>query len=317
MKTRVLFMGTPDFACGILQALAELPFVELVGVVSQPDKKVGRQQKLQPTPVHALAQQMALPVLQPEKIRTEYAEVLALNPELIVTCAYGQMVPEAVLNAPKYGCINVHASLLPKYRGGSPMHTAIIQGETESGVTIMQMVKKMDAGDMLAVKKVAIEAEDTTEVLHDKLMAAGAALLKECLLDYIEGRITPVPQDEAQVSFAWNITKEQERIDFSKSGWQIYNQIRGLISWPVGYGVIAGQKMKFWGVRYREEKSGKPSGTILGFDETGMQVAAGEGMLIVTELQMEGKKRVSARDFYNGKGKQLIGCQFEALADSQ
>ena len=150
MKTRVLFMGTPDFACGILQALAELPFVELVGVVSQPDKKVGRQQKLQPTPVHALAQQMALPVLQPEKIRTEYAEVLALNPELIVTCAYGQMVPEAVLNAPKYGCINVHASLLPKYRGGSPMHTAIIQGETESGVTIMQMVKKMDAGDMLA-----------------------------------------------------------------------------------------------------------------------------------------------------------------------
>ncbi|MCH1940569.1 methionyl-tRNA formyltransferase [Holdemania massiliensis] len=316
MKTRVLFMGTPEFACGILQALTQLPFVELVGVVSQPDKKVGRQQKLQMTPVHALAEQLGLPVLQPQKIRTDYAEVLDLQPELIVTCAYGQMVPEAVLNAPKHGCINVHASLLPKYRGGSPIHTAIIQGETESGVTIMQMVKKMDAGDMLAVKKVAIDEEDTTEMLHDKLQAAGSALLKECLLDYLEGRITPIAQDETQVSFAWNITKEQEQIDFSQTGRQIYNQIRGLISWPVGYGVIAGQKMKFWGVRYREDKTEQPSGTILGFDEMGMLVAAGGVMIVITELQMEGKKRVGAKDFYNGKGKQLIGCRFESVTST-
>lgn len=309
-------MGTPEFACGILQALTQLPFVELVGVVSQPDKKVGRQQKLQMTPVHALAEQLGLPVLQPQKIRTDYAEVLDLQPELIVTCAYGQMVPEAVLNAPKHGCINVHASLLPKYRGGSPIHTAIIQGETESGVTIMQMVKKMDAGDMLAVKKVAIDEEDTTEMLHDKLQAAGSALLKECLLDYLEGRITPIAQDETQVSFAWNITKEQEQIDFSQTGRQIYNQIRGLISWPVGYGVIAGQKMKFWGVRYREDETEQPSGTILGFDEMGMLVAAGGAMIVITELQMEGKKRVSAKDFYNGKGKQLIGCRFESVTST-
>lgn len=317
MKTRVLFMGTPEFACGILQALTQLPFVELVGVVSQPDKKVGRQQKLQMTPVHALAEQLGLPVMQPQKIRTDYAEVLDLHPELIVTCAYGQMVPEAVLNAPKHGCINVHASLLPKYRGGSPIHTAIIQGELESGVTIMQMVKKMDAGDMLAVRKVAIDEADTTEMLHDKLQVAGADLLKECLLDYLEGRITPIAQDETQVSFAWNITKEQEQIDFSKTGRQIYNQIRGLISWPVGYGVIAGQKMKFWGVRYREDKTEQPSGTILGFDGMGMLVAAGGAMIVITELQMEGKKRVSAKDFYNGKGKQLIGCRFEPVSSTK
>ena len=313
MKTRVVFMGTPDFACGILTALSQLDFIELVGVVSQPDKKVGRQQKIRMTPVHALAEELHIPVFQPEKIRTDYQPLLDMKPQLIVTCAYGQMVPEVVLNAPEHGCINVHASLLPKYRGGSPIHTAIIEGETESGVTIMQMVKKMDAGDMFAVKRVPIHREDTTEILHDRLMEAGSTLIKEMLQDYIAGKVKGVPQDESQVTYAWNISKQQEQIDFSQDGLRIYNQMRGLISWPVGYGIIEGQKMKFWSVSYREKNSGKPSGTVLGFDEEGMLVAAGEATIAVRELQMEGKKRVSARDFHNGKGKTLIGHCFEAV----
>lgn len=307
-------MGTPDFACGILRALSQLPFIELAGVVSQPDKKVGRQQKIQMTPVHALAQELGLTVLQPESIRTDYAQILDLKPQLIVTCAYGQMLPEAVLTAPEHGCINVHASLLPKYRGGSPIHTAIIRGETETGVTIVQMVKKMDAGSMLAKKTVQIDETDTTEILHDKLMAAGSELIQEMLEAYLEGKIMPEPQDEAQVCFAWNISKAQEQIDFSKSGREIYNQIRGLISWPVGYGILDGLKIKFWGVRYRESNSTQASGTILGFDQEGMEVAAGEGIVVITELQPEGKKRITAGDFYNGRGKQLIGKAFEAVS---
>ena len=312
MRTRIVFMGTPDFACGILKALSEMP-IELVGVVSQPDKKVGRQQQLRKTPVHQLAEELHVPLLQPQKIRTEYEEVLALRPDLIVTCAYGQMIGEEVLQAPRYGCINVHASLLPQYRGGAPIHTAIINGETETGVTIQRMVKKMDAGDILAMKKVPIEWEDTTEILHDKLMVAGAELLKEMLMEYLAGNLVPVAQDERQVSFAWNIQPWQEQIDFSKSGKEIYNQIRGLISWPVGYGRAEGQKLKFWGVRFRPQSSGQSSGTIVGFDEEGMVVAAGDQSVVITELQPEGKKRMSARDFYNGKGREWIGRRFEPV----
>lgn len=313
MKPRVVFMGTPDFACAILDSLMKCP-VEVVGVVSQPDKKVGRDQQIRETPVHKRANEYLIPVVQPEKIKLDFQAVLDFQPDLIVTCAYGQLVPQEVLDCPKYGCINVHASLLPKYRGGAPIHYAIIKGESQSGVTLMQMVKKMDAGDCIATKTVDIGPNDTTEILHDRLMEAGSCLLQESLMDYLNGKIIPVAQNEKEVSFAWNITKEQEQIDFSKSAHEIYNQIRGLISWPVGYGIVNKQKMKFWAAQLQSQTTNQISGTILGFNEQGMQVAAGGQVLTLSEIQLEGKKRISAKEFYHGKGKTLLGFVFEQVS---
>ena len=312
---KTVFMGTPDFACGILETLLNMDEVEVIGVVSQPDKKVGRKQEIQPTPVKKLAIEHGLEVFQPIKIKEDYQQVLDWNPDLVVTCAYGQLVPDIVLNAFKYGCINVHASLLPAYRGGAPIHTAILRGEKEAGVTIMRMVTKMDAGEMYHVEKVEIGLDDTTEILHDKLMACGQSALRTSLVGICNGSIAGVPQDESKVSYAWNISKEQELIGFDEDYETTVNHIRGLISWPVGYTYLNGKKVKLHGVKRTNRTSNKENGTILGLSSDGVDVALNGRILALTALQMEGKGKVSAKEFMNGAGRNSIGQRFTGVKE--
>ena len=306
-ETRVLFMGTPDFAVASLEALLAAGY-NVVGVVTQPDRPVGRKQVMTPPPVKEAALRHGLQVLQPERIKTDEAldEVLALAPDLIVTAAYGQILPKRLLDAPRYGCINVHASLLPKYRGGAPIHKCIVEGEKESGVTIMYMVEALDAGDMLSRVAVPIEERDTVGTLHDKLAQAGSRLLVETVPALLAGEIVPQPQDHEQATFAPNIKRTDERIDWSRTAEQIYNQVRGLNPWPVAFTTYQGKVWKIWWVEKLPETGGSHApGTIVGREEDGLLVACGSGTVKITELQPEGKKRMSALDFLRGAGSQI------------
>lgn len=297
-------MGTPDFAVASLEALLEAGY-NVIGVVTQPDRPVGRKQVLTPPPVKEAALRHGLPVLQPEKIKVEEAleEVLALSPDLIVTAAYGQILPKRLLDAPQHGCINVHASLLPKYRGGAPIHKSIVEGEKESGVTIMYMVEALDAGDMLSKVVVSIEERDTVGLLHDKLAAAGSALLLETIPQLLAGSIEAQPQNHDEATFAPNIKRADERIDWMRTAEQIYNQVRGLNPWPVAFTTHGGKVWKVWWVEKLVEKAaGNEPGTIVAREEDGLVVACGDGAVKITELQPEGKKRMSALDFLRGAG---------------
>lgn len=299
-NTRIVFMGTPLFACDILKSLVEEGY-NVVAVVSQPDKKIGRKQEVVMTPVKALATSYGIPVVQPIKIKTDYEEVLAYQPDLIVTCAYGQIVPKALLDAPKFGCINVHASLLPKLRGGAPIHKSIIFGEKETGISIMRMVEKMDAGAYMMQEAVLIEEQDTTGTLHDKLKALGAQMIKKAVPLIIEKKAIFTEQDESQVTYAWNVSKEEEKIVLDNDLQTVYNQIRGLIPWPVGYILLDGKKCKLWSVRKEVKEHQEPIGKISFKDH--VYIAVQGGYIIVDELQLEGKTKVSAKDFMNGAGK--------------
>lgn len=309
-KPRVIFMGTPKFACGMLDALMQLD-VEVVAVVSQPDKPVGRKREILPTPVKVSAMGYNLSVIQPISIKEDYQLILDYAPDLIVTCAYGQIVPSIILNAPQYGCLNIHASLLPLYRGGAPIHMAIIRGEKETGITLMRMIEKMDAGAIVAQKKVTIEEKDTTEILYDKLEIIGKELLMESLIPFLDGKLKERAQEEDKVTYAWNITKEQEFVSFDRPVRQVYNHLRGLISWPVGYGIIAGKKVKFHQVQLLEKKHNEPFGKLVKLEEDGLLIAAQDGFILATEIQLEGKSKVSAKEFYNGVGKQWVGECFQ------
>lgn len=309
-KPRIIFMGTPQFSCGILETLVEMG-ENVVAVVTQPDKKVGRKQEIQETPIKIKAKEFGIPVLQPIKIKESIEEVLAFKPDLIVTAAYGQLIPDAILNSPKYRCINVHASLLPKYRGGAPIHMAVINGEKETGITIMYMEKKMDSGDILTQKVLPIDIKDTTSDLFDKLEQVGKDLLKETLPKLINGELTPIPQNEDDVTFAWNISKEQEFVSFNRPVMEVYNHIRGLISWPVGYGIIEGKKIKLHKVHYVEEKHHNKPGECIGLIDDAFVIACEGGFIYVDELQLEGKTKTLAKDFYHGNGKNYVGKCFE------
>lgn len=299
MKKKVVFMGTPEFAAGILTTLLALPFIEVIGVVSQPDKKVGRKQILTPTPVKQVAMVHQLPVFQPISIKQDYQTLLAWCPDCIITCAYGQMVPKEILYGFEYPCVNVHASLLPKYRGGAPIHKAIIEGETETGVTLMQMVEKMDAGQMYAQVKVAITLQDTTATLHDKLMQAGCQLLKDYLENFLNHKLVGIAQEPAQVTIARNISKEEEWIDCNRETRQVYNHIRGLISWPVGHIIIKDKKIKLWEVAWCDQHLQARAGTLVWKDHKLLLMCA-DGCVEVVQLQLEGKSRCFAKDFVNG-----------------
>jgi len=306
-KTRILFMGTPDFAVSSLDALMEAGY-HVIGVVTQPDRPVGRKQVMTPPPVKEAAIRHGLPVLQPERIKTEeaLAEVLALEPDLIVTAAYGQILPKKLLEAPRFGCINVHASLLPKYRGGAPIHKCIVEGEKESGVTIMYMVEALDAGDMLSKVIVPIEERDTVGILHDKLAAAGSALLIRTLPALLAGELKAEAQDHEAATFAPNIKRSDERIDWSRTAEQIYNQVRGLNPWPVAFTSYQGKVWKVWWVeKVQTTGSTNVPGTILAREEDGLVIACGSGAVKITELQPEGKKRMSALDFLRGAGSSI------------
>lgn len=294
-------MGTPAFSAPILRMLAEEGY-DIVSVVTQPDRPVGRKKVLTATPVKEEALRLGLPVYQPEKLKNpeELQHVLDLSPDLIITAAFGQILPSEVLQAPKLGAINVHASLLPEYRGGAPIHQAIIDGKEETGVTIMYMVDRLDAGDIISQKAIPIEREDHTGSMFEKLSVVGMELLKETLPSIIEGTNPRTPQDEERVTYARNISREQERIDWSKSAEAIYNQVRGLHPWPVAFTTFIDQNMKIWWTEPAASlKSGRP-GEVLELTDDAILVQTGEGVLAITDLQPAGKKRMSAADYLKG-----------------
>ncbi|SFC76898.1 methionyl-tRNA formyltransferase [Bacillus sp. UNCCL81] len=302
--TKIVFMGTPDFSVPVLRRLIDEGY-DVVGVVTQPDRPVGRKRVLTPPPVKVEALKHNIPVLQPEKIRLpeETEKVLALKPDLIVTAAFGQILPTDILEAPKFGCINVHASLLPELRGGAPIHYSIIQGKSETGVTIMYMVEKLDAGDMLAKVVVPIEEKDHVGTLHDKLSIAGANLLSETIPPLLKGEMNAVKQDESKVSFAKNIKREEEQINWSKTGEEIYNHVRGLHPWPVAYTTLNGEVLKvWWGEKVNTNQNLTP-GEIIDVLNDGILVATGNHTAIkITDIQPAGKKRMEAKQYINGAG---------------
>lgn len=310
----IVFMGTPNFSVPVLQMLHEEGY-DIKAVVTQPDRPVGRKHILTPPPVKAAAVELGLPVIQPERLKgsEELQQIIALNPDLIVTAAFGQILPNELLETPRLGCINVHASLLPAYRGGAPIHQAVIDGQKETGVTIMYMAEKLDAGDIIAQQALTIEEEDYTGLLFEKLSIVGRDLLKDTLPSIIDGTNQRIPQDESKVSFAHNISREQERIDWSKNSTKIYNQIRGLLPWPIAYTTLEGQNVKIWWAKKSTNTHHEKPGTVIGISKKFFTVATGEGQAIdIVDLQPAGKKRMEAVNYLNGVGAKLqIGDCFE------
>ena len=306
---RIVFMGTTPFSCVVLQQLLDDKY-DVVGVVTQPDRPFGRKQILKPSPIKELALLNNLVVLQPESIRKEYQDVLDLEPDLIVTCAYGQIVPKVILDYPNKGCLNVHASLLPKFRGGAPIHWSIIRGETETGVTLMHMDVGMDSGDMIAKQSVSIEDKDTMGDVEAKLMKASQVLIHEDLKKYLAGELTSIEQDEAQVTLAYTIKKEDEFISFNRHVKDVYNHIRGLVPWPVGYGILDEKRVKLHAAEYQHKKVNEPAGTILKVTTEGIEVACIDGVVILKRLQTEGKQAMDVKDIANGVGRDWTGKVF-------
>ena len=294
-------MGTPDFAVNTLEKIIEAGH-EVMLVVTQPDKPKGRGNTMQFPPVKECAVSHGLEVFQPVKIRedasVEYLKKFA--PDIIIVAAFGQILPKSILDLPKYGCINVHASLLPKYRGASPIQRVIIDGETETGVTIMQMNAGLDTGDMLYQKKIPITSEDTFETLHDKLMVLGGEAITEALPLLEAGKLTPEKQDDAKTCYAALITKEMGRLDFTKTAAELDRLIRGLTPWPSAYTFYRGKQLKIWKAIPMVTAHREAPGTILAVNKDSFEVAASEGALKVMELQLEGKKRMTAHDFLLG-----------------
>ena len=251
-NTRIIFMGTPEFAVPVLKMLHEN--YQVILVVTQPDKKVGRKQILTPSSIKSFALEHGISVFQPNKIREDFEEIMELKPDIIITCAYGQIVPKSVLDCPKLGCINVHASLLPKYRGGAPIHKALINGEKETGITIMYMNEGMDTGDIIEKKVCKIEDNDNVGTLHDKLSEMGATLLKEVLPSIIRKTNHREKQNEEEATYAYNIKREEEHLDFSKTGQELLNQIRGLNPWPTANFILLETEIKVLEANFKEGK---------------------------------------------------------------
>lgn len=302
---KVLYMGTPDFAVGPLEALIKNGY-EVTCVVTQPDKAKGRSGQLTPSPVKECAMRYHIPVFQPEKIKTEEAvyKLRQYEADLFVVAAFGQILSKEILDMPKFGCINIHASLLPKYRGAAPIQWSIIDGEKETGVTIMQMDVGLDTGDILTQKIVPITDEDTGESLFDKLQIAGSELLIETLPQIEAKTVTRIKQDENKSTYAKMLTKELGNIDFSKSADEIEHLVRGLNSWPSAYTYYGKKTMKIWKAKVVSESATATAGQIVRVNKDSIDVACGENLLRIYELQMEGKKRMPVKDF-------MLGHKFE------
>lgn len=310
-NTRIMFFGTPEFAESILQTLIDMK-ANVVAVVSQPDRPVGRKHIIQPTPTHALANEHNIPCIQPEKLSEAKEEIFSYEPELILTCAYGQFVPTSILNYPRLGCINIHPSLLPRYRGASPMQYALLNGDKETGVSIMEITKEMDAGKVYAQCKLSVGDDETLSELSDRLNKASCDLLKSSLQDYIDGKLPGTPQSEEGLVIAPSISKEQEQLHFQNEDVDtLYNHARALIDWPVPYALLEGKRVKFYKVRKENKQTSEKPGTVIGFEDHAMIVACNGGILKVYELQYEGKKRMDADAFKNGYAKEVIGKVFD------
>lgn len=307
---KIVFMGTPDFAVNVLQGLIDN--YDVVGVVSQPDKRIGRHQVLTNTPVKELALKYDIPVFQPIRIREDYEDILNLNPDLIVTCAYGQIIPKAILDYPRLGCINVHASLLPKLRGGAPIHKAIIYDYGTTGVTIMYMDVKMDSGDIISQREVKILDSDNLESLHDKLSEVGTSLLLDTLPSIIDGSNSRTKQDEDEVTYAYNIKREEEHIDFSKTSREVFNLIRGLCPVPSSNAILDEKEMKIYKSIISSKNYNGEYGEIVDITKEGIVVKTGDAAIILTEVKPFGKKKMDANSYVNGIGKNnLIGKVFK------
>ncbi|MGF2141447.1 methionyl-tRNA formyltransferase [Vagococcus fluvialis] len=305
--TKIIFMGTPGFSVPILNGLVAEGY-DVLRVVTQPDRPVGRKKVLTPPPVKEAALKHGIKVLQPEKISgsPEMEEIISLNPDLIVTAAFGQFLPETLLKAPKLGAINVHASLLPKYRGGAPVHYSIIKGDSETGVTIMRMVKKMDAGDMLSQKAIPISKTDDVGSMFDKLSLLGKDMLLEMLPEFIAGNIKEIPQDETLVTYSPNITREEEQIDWNKTSELIDCQVRGMRPWPVAFTTYQETRVKLWDTTPLDETTTKAPGTIIKINKKNFLVACGEGTVLqINDLQPAGKGRLKAVEYLNGVGRTM------------
>lgn len=299
-KSRIVFMGTPEFAVPCLKALIESG-EEVVSVVTQPDKPKGRGKMLTLPPVKGLSLKYNIPVLQPEKIKDEtFINALRdLLPDIIAVVAYGKILPKTILNIPPKGCINVHASLLPKYRGAAPINWAIINGEKETGITTMLMDEGMDTGDMLLSERVEISDDDTADSLHDRLKYVGAALLIKTIKGLESGDLRPIKQDDSQATYAPMLKKEDGRIDWTMNGEEIRNLIRGLNPWPGAYTRWEGKQIKLFKGTVAAGHGAEP-GVITGVSQDGICVATGKGDLLITELQPENKNRMSAAEFIRG-----------------
>lgn len=310
MSAKILFMGTPEIAATILQGLI-LANYDIIGVVCQPDRKVGRKQVVTPPPTKVLALAHQIPVFQPEKIKLSLDLFSKLKFDAIITCAYGQIIPEVVLKQATIGAINVHGSLLPKYRGGAPIQWAIRNGDKETGITIMEMVKAMDAGRMYAKIVCPILPEDTTSTMFEKLAVLGRDLLLDVLPDYLRGTLTGTPQNEDQVTYAYTIKREQERIDWRQSAVAIHNQVRSLLEEPGAFAIIRDSEFKIWRTSVVEDESLGIPGTILLTSARGIDVQTGRGILRLEEIQLEGKKRLPVREVLNGKHPMQAGTIIE------
>ncbi|MCI8575878.1 MAG: methionyl-tRNA formyltransferase [Bacilli bacterium] len=300
---KIVFMGTPDFAVPILQMLIEN--YDVVLVVTQPDKPVGRKQIMTPSPIKQLALNHHIDVFQPAKIRTDYDAILKAQPDLIITCAYGQIIPKEVLDIPVIACFNVHASLLPKYRGGAPIHKALIDGEKETGITIMYMDVGMDTGDMVAKKTLTIEESDNVGTLHEKLSQMGADLLKETLPQIINGTNKRIKQNEEDATYAYNIKREEEHLDFTKNGQALLNQIRGLNPWPTANFYLNGLEYKALEAEFVKTNQKSP-GWIVDVTKTAIGISCADGIIYITKIKPFGKKVMPTKDFLNGLTKENL-----------
>lgn len=309
MNIKTIFMGTPDFAVPILEALMQK--TDVILVVTQPDKEVGRKKVLTPSPIKELAIKNNIPVFQPTKIRIDYEPIKNLKPDLIVTCAYGQIIPKEVLDIPRLGCINVHASLLPKYRGGAPIHHAIINGEEETGITIMYMDEGMDTGDIITMAKIPITPIDNTATMHDKLSHLGSELLLKTLPDIINGTNTHYKQDNDAATYAKIIKRDDEHLNFNDLAKNVHNRVRGLNSWPLAYALMNNQDCKII-EGYIGEETTKEPGTIVKVLKDAIGVACQDNIYYITKLKPFGKKAMSAKDYLNGlNGSSLLNKKFD------
>jgi len=296
---KIIFMGTPDFAAASLEALIASRH-EIQAVVTQPDKPKGRKGELTPSPVKVIAKREGIKVYQPLKVRDEeFVKTLrAYNPDVMVVVAFGQIIPLSILKMPKFGCVNIHGSLLPKYRGAAPIQWAVLDGEKETGITTILMDEGIDTGDILLKKTIKIDTDETSGSLFDKLMALGAETILETLDELEKGSLTPIKQGESPTAYAKMLTKAMGLIDFTRPAKELDCFVRGMNPWPSAYTLLSGKTLKLWKVR-AVEGSGK-AGSVINIDKESFTIACGEGAIEVLEVQLEGKKRMSAGDFLKG-----------------
>ena len=309
MNERIVFMGTPDFAANILEGLIKAEY-NIVAVVTQPDAEIGRKRVLTPSSVKSVALKYNIPVLTPNKIRLEYEPVLAYKPDLIITSAYGQIIPSEILDYPKYKCINTHGSLLPKYRGASPIQTAIINGETTTGMSIMYMNEKMDEGDILVQKTIDIDIHDTSTTLFNKMSNLTLDILLDFLPKLFNNDINPIKQDDSKATYTHLLKKDIEHIDFNDNVLNVYNHIRGLLDNPGCHFMIKGKKYKIIGAFYEVADNCKPN-TFIGLFDNYLRIDCKDGFIKIYDLKPEGKNTMNAKAFFNGNGRNLVGETIE------